>query len=69
MLEFSRYVPISFDLMIPKGTVCASSGEEAVERTFAAHSRREDYFAVILDWKMPGKDGVDTTKEIRSVDI
>ena len=31
VLEFSRYVPISFDLMIPKGTVCASSGEEAVE--------------------------------------
>lgn len=29
-LVFSRYVPVSFDLVIPKGTVCASSGE-AVE--------------------------------------
>lgn len=31
MLTFSRYVPISFDLVIPKGTVCASYGGEAVE--------------------------------------
>lgn len=30
-LAFSRYVPISFDLVIPKGTVCASYGGEAVE--------------------------------------
>lgn len=30
-LSFSRYIPISFDLLIPKGTVCASYGEEAVE--------------------------------------
>ncbi len=29
-LTFSRYVPVSFDLVIPKGTICASSGE-AVE--------------------------------------
>ncbi len=31
VLAFSRYVPISFDLVIPKGTICASSGENAVE--------------------------------------
>lgn len=31
VLAFSRYVPITFDLVIPKGTVCAASGEEAVE--------------------------------------
>ncbi|WP_322168619.1 baseplate J/gp47 family protein [Acutalibacter caecimuris] len=30
-LAFSRYVPAGFDLLIPKGTVCASYGEEAVE--------------------------------------
>lgn len=30
-LSFSRYIPITFDLVIPKGTVCASSGGEAVE--------------------------------------
>ncbi|MDE7223716.1 MAG: response regulator [Acetatifactor sp.] len=41
------------------------SGEEAVERMDSARSRREDYFAVILDWKMPGMDGIETAREIR----
>lgn len=31
VLAFSRYVPVSFDLVIPAGTVCASYGGEAVE--------------------------------------
>lgn len=31
VLSFSRYIPITFDLVIPKGTVCASYGDEAVE--------------------------------------
>ena len=30
-ITFVRYLPLSFDLLIPKGTLCASSGEEAVE--------------------------------------
>ena len=42
------------------------SGEEAVERVDSARSRREDYFAVILDWKMPGMDGIETARQIRS---
>lgn len=30
-ITFTRYLPLSFDLTIPKGTVCASSGESPVE--------------------------------------
>ena len=41
------------------------SGEEAVEQTMAAQQAGEDFAAVILDWKMPGKDGVETAREIR----
>ncbi len=41
------------------------SGEEAVEKTVAAHEAEDDFAAVILDWKMPGKDGVETAQEIR----
>ncbi len=41
------------------------SGEEAVERTVAAHESGSDFAAVILDWKMPGMDGVETARKIR----
>ncbi len=30
-LTFSRYLPLSFDVVIPRGTVCAIPGEEPVE--------------------------------------
>lgn len=41
------------------------SGKEAVKCVAQAHDRREDYYAVILDWKMPEMDGLDTVKAIR----
>ncbi len=41
------------------------TGREAVERCVARHTAGEDFFAVILDWKMPEMDGIATTKEIR----
>jgi len=41
------------------------SGEEAVERVVERHEAEDDFFAVILDWKMPGMDGLATTREIR----
>ena len=42
------------------------SGDEAIARTMSACERGEDFSAVILDWKMPGKDGVETAREIRT---
>jgi len=41
------------------------SGEEAVEKTLQRHNEGNDYFAVILDWKMPGMDGIKATRAIR----
>ncbi|MBO5055689.1 MAG: response regulator [Lachnospiraceae bacterium] len=41
------------------------SGDEAIRKLTEAHENAEDYAVVILDWKMPGKCGVETTREIR----
>lgn len=42
-----------------------TSGEEAVKRTFDRHEKQDDYFAIIMDWKMPKMDGIETTRQIR----
>ena len=42
-----------------------SSGEEAVAKVVACHEEHRDYFAGIIDWKMPGMDGIETTRRIR----
>ncbi|MGN0678218.1 MAG: ATP-binding protein, partial [Oscillospiraceae bacterium] len=42
-----------------------SSGAEAVEYVLVRHQKNEDYFACIIDWKMPDMDGIATTRAIR----
>ena len=41
------------------------SGKEAVRRCYEHHEKKEDYFAIILDWKMPEMDGIETARQIR----
>lgn len=41
------------------------NGAEAVERVWDAHVRKDDYCVVIIDWKMPGMDGVETARRIK----
>ena len=41
------------------------SGREAVQRVWEHHQSNQDYFAVILDWKMPEMDGIETARAIR----
>ena len=45
----------------------ASSGAEAVEMVKLRHARMEPYNLILVDWKMPEMDGVETTRQIRSV--
>lgn len=40
-------------------------GESAVRRVVEARDAASDISVVILDWQMPGKDGVQTAREIR----
>ena len=45
----------------------AQSGEEAIERVKIRHGRRADYDLLLVDWKMPEMDGVETTRRIRAI--
>lgn len=41
------------------------SGKEAIVRVVEAHNNAEDFFSVILDWKMPEMDGLEAVRAIR----
>ena len=42
-----------------------STGREAVAQVVRHHEQHRDYFACIIDWKMPDMDGIATTRAIR----
>ena len=43
----------------------ASDGKTAVEMVKKCHEENNDYEVVLLDWKMPGMDGLHTAREMR----
>ncbi len=43
----------------------ALSGKEAVEMVKKRHDAQDDYQLVLIDWKMPEMDGLETAREIR----
>ena len=45
----------------------AESGWEGIDKVRIRHGRREDYNLIIIDWKMPEMDGIETTRHIRNI--
>ena len=44
----------------------AMSGEEGLQMVKVRHARREPYNLILVDWRMPDMDGVETTRQIRA---
>ena len=51
------------------GIACdtALSGEEALRMVELRQARREAYNLILVDWKMPDMDGIETTRRIRRI--
>ena len=45
----------------------ALSGRDAIGMVKMRHARREDYNLILVDWKMPEMDGLETTRQIRAI--
>ncbi len=43
----------------------ALDGETAIGMVSRRHEKRDDYHVILLDWKLPGMDGIETAREIR----
>ncbi len=44
----------------------ATGGEQAIEMACARHNQGRDYHIILLDWKMPGMDGIETARRLRA---
>ncbi|MDO4182259.1 MAG: response regulator [Coriobacteriia bacterium] len=50
---------------IGMNSIGVTSGKEALDCVAAHHDKEQEFFAVLLDWKMPDMDGVHTARAIR----
>ncbi len=46
---------------------CVDNGQDAVTLVSKMHSRGSDYPVIIIDWRMPEMNGIETTKAIRKI--
>ena len=45
----------------------AETGKAAIEMIKLRHARRQEYNLILVDWKMPDKDGIEVTREMRKI--
>ncbi|MCR5451047.1 MAG: response regulator, partial [Lachnospiraceae bacterium] len=62
----SRYAKVELEKAGVASDI-ANSGQEAIEMVRLKHTRRDAYNLMLIDWKMPDMDGLETTKQIRAI--
>lgn len=45
----------------------STSGYDAINKVCQRHNNHEDYYACLIDWQMPGMNGIETTRQIRKI--
>ncbi len=45
---------------------CVDNGQQAVEKSVHRHEIGKDYPVIIVDWQMPGMNGIETIRQIRA---
>ena len=62
--DLCKTATLSLSELGVKASWCLS-GKEAIDLVVNAHKAGEDFFAVLIDYKMDGMDGIETAKAIR----
>ncbi len=44
---------------------CVNNGEDAIKMAVEKHAQGNDYPVIIVDWQMPGMNGIETIRQIR----
>lgn len=64
--EFCRTAAESLESLGVKPQWC-TDGQTALKMITEAHQRGEDFFAILVDYLMPGMNGLETAKKIRDI--
>ncbi|MCR4892878.1 MAG: response regulator [Lachnospiraceae bacterium] len=64
--DLRRTAAISLEELGAKPETCRS-GEEALQKAIQAHEKGEDFFAALVDYKMEGMNGIETSKKLREI--